>query len=128
MSLTVVSTLQDSVLKLKDVSNYKHCRFSLGAGRLRDFSSAEERRQGVLVVRHVSSLLLPGMKPLWLCIVDGDGAGSTALDMPCLWPRVHLSLCLHGLGNQAREQSDKKVIWLLEEAGLVQNPTCRGSA
>lgn len=75
--MPVGSTLQDSVLKLKDVSNYKHCRDSLGAGRLRDFSLAEDGMQRVLAVRHVPHLL-PGMKPLWLCAVDLDGAGGTA--------------------------------------------------
>lgn len=122
----MVSTPPDSVLKLKDVSNYKHCRDSLGAGRLCDFSRAEERRQRVLAVRHVP-LLLPGMKPLWLCVADVDGAGVTASDLTCLWPRAHLIVCLHGLRNQTGGQSDKKVIWLLEEAALIQNLGCRGS-
>lgn len=126
MSLPAVSTLQDSVLKLKDVSNYKHCRGSLGAGRLCGFSCAGERRQRVLAVRHVPHLL-PGMRPLWLGAADLDGAGGTASNLACPWPRTHLTLCLQGLGNQTGGQNDKKVIWLLEEAALIQNPGCRGS-
>ena len=127
LSLPVVSTLQDSVLKLKDVSNYKHCRGSLGAGRLRDFSRAKERRQRVLAVRHVPHLL-PGMKRLWLCATDLDRAGGTASNLACPWPRTRLTLRLHGLGNQTGGQSNKKVVWLLEEAALIQNPGHRGSS
>lgn len=98
----VVSTLQDSVLKLKDVPNYKHCRGTLGAARLRDFSCAEEMRQRVLV-RNVSHLL-QRMKPLWLCAAGLDGTGSTASNLACLCPRACLTLHLHGLGNQSEDR------------------------
>lgn len=66
------------MLKLKGVSNYKRCRGSLGAGRLCDFSRAEERRQRVLADRLIRHSLR-GMKPLPLCAADQLGAGGIAL-------------------------------------------------
>lgn len=89
LSLPVVSTLQDSVLKLKDVSNYQPCRGRLGAGSC--VNSAEPRRQQRVLAARQLPHLLPGVKPL--CAVDLDGAGSTASNLACLSPRARLILC-----------------------------------
>jgi len=72
-----------------------------------------------MAVRHVARLL-PGVKLSWLCAVALPQTGLPVAQGPSHFSCMDWEIKLEG-------QSDKKVIWLLEEAALIQNPGCRGS-
>lgn len=110
----MVSTLQDSVLKLKDVSNYKPCRGRLGAGRLREFSRAEETAEGVGSQAR-SPLSTWDETFVAACCGSGRCRQYCLKSGPPVSQSPSRTLCFHGLGKQTEGRSDKKVILLLKK-------------